>query len=760
MLTFRSSGGATWRPSPVGAVAAALAACLAGERERWALWSPAGIAVGIAFYFALSFEPPLWLGPAFATAAAAAAVAAWRARRGSAVTVVALAAVLMATGFAAAQLRTAMVAAPMLGKRLGPISVSGRVQRVEALNAGMRVTVAEPRVPGLTAEETPRLIRIRLGGSQPQLRAGDALRVRAVLLPPPAPAAPGAFDFQRRSFYRGLGAVGYGLGSAAVVSGGEADGFWQRLAWLRHRIGEDVRGTLGAPTGAVTAALMTGEREAIPAEVMAAIRNSGLAHLLAISGLHIGLVAGVVFAGVRGLLALIPPLALRYPIKKWAALTALPAAGAYMLLAGATVPSQRAFLMIALVLVAVLLDRRGLSMRAVAWAAAIILLAAPESLLSASFQLSFAAVTALIAFYEAAGGWWHKGGEPPLWRRRVLFYVAGVALTTVIATAATAPFAVFHFNRIAAYGLAANLIAVPITALWVMPWAVVAFVLMPLGLERLALTPMGWGVEGVIRVAESVASWPGAVALVPAMPTAALVAITAGGLWLCLWRRRWRLWGTAGLVAGAALMISTAPPDLLIDGRGKLIAVRDAAGALRLSSLRASSFARKTWLRRNGQPAAAEPWSPADGSDDGRLACDRLGCLYRVGGRLVAIARRAEALAEDCAVADVVVSTVPVRRACPAATIVVDRFDLWRGGTHALWLAGGRVWVESVNARRGARPWVIRPSAHRGHAAGQRNGKPNASPADIAGRGRVLADWRAVSPVSSGGSARPVGPGP
>ena len=216
---------------------------------------------------------------------------------------------------------------------------------------------------------------------------------------------------------------------------------------------------------------MTGERSAIPPAVMAAVRDSGLAHLLAISGLHIGLVAGILFFGLRGALALVPPLALRYPIKKWAAAAAIPGAFAYALVAGATVPSQRAFLMIGLVLLAVLLDRRGLSMRTVAWAAVIILLLHPESLLGASFQLSFAAVTALIAGYEVVRGRRRLGGNgPPVIWRRILFYVGGVALTTLIAGAVTAPFAAYHFNRLAAYGLAANLIAVPVTALWIMPW--------------------------------------------------------------------------------------------------------------------------------------------------------------------------------------------------------------------------------------------------------------------------------------------------
>jgi len=274
---------------------------------------------------------------------------------------------------------------------------------------------------------------------------------------------------------------------------------------------------------------------------MQAIRDSGLAHLLAISGLHIGLVAGILFIWVRAMLALVGPLALRYPIKKWAAATAIAGALAYALIAGSTVPTQRAFLTVGLVLAAVMLDRRGLSIRLVAWAALAILIVQPESLLGPSFQMSFAAVTALIASYEVISERRryddYGNSTLPPWLRKAGLYLIGVALTTLIAGIATAPFAVFHLNRFADYGLAANLLAVPVTAMWVMPSAVVAFLLMPFGMEGLALASMGWGVDVIIKVAETVAGWDGAVTLVSAMPTAALCAIVLGGLWLALWRR-------------------------------------------------------------------------------------------------------------------------------------------------------------------------------------------------------------------------------
>ncbi len=703
----------------LGSLAASAAAALrpwerlGAERERWALWTPVGFGLGIAVYFGLGEEPPLWLGPVLAAAAAllGLVLAGPPGRRRPVVVLVSLALTVVMAGFTAAQLRTAAVTAPRLEDRVGPVWVTGEVERFEDLADGQRVTLAALRIGGLAPERTPARVRIRLRGAQPPVAAGATLRLRAVLMPPPPPAAPEAFDFQRQSFFEGRGAVGFALGRATVLEPGEAEG---RSPWraaierLRQHVGERVRAQVAGAVGAVMATLMTGERGAIPEPALAAMRDSGLAHLLAISGLHIGLVAGIVFAAVRGGLALVPAIALRHPIKKWAAVAAILAAGGYTLLAGATVPTQRAFLMLALVMAAVLLDRRGLSMRAVAWAAVVILAVSPESLLGASFQMSFAAVVALIAFYEALRDARRRRGEPPDWPRRIGRYMAGVAMTTLIAGTATSPFAVYHFNRFAAYGLAANLLAVPVTALWVMPWAVMAFALMPFGLDRLALAPMALGVEVVLDVAAGVAAWPGAVAELPAMSMPALAAVTLGGLWHCLWRTRWRYWGVPAVAAGLATMVSATPPDILVDGGGDLIAVREASGELSFSSLRAARFARQAWLQRSGDGGTGSRWPRYGTSADGRLSCDSLGCIYRAGGHVVAIARRPEALEEDCRTADVVVATVPVRTACPSARRVIDRFDLWREGTHAVWLNEGRVRVESVNGRRGDRPWVDR----------------------------------------------------
>ncbi|MCG8691591.1 MAG: ComEC family competence protein [Minwuiales bacterium] len=695
-------------PARLPVLLLAARASFAAERERWLLWLPVMFGLGIAVYFGLPAEPPPWTGALIAVAGGLLALVA-RSRL-TAVVVVGVALLMAGLGFAVIQFRAYMVDAPVIAKRTAPVSIQGRVVAVEVRDVGHRILLEDLSVARLSPAETPRRIRLVVRQSGPMPGPGDRVGLRAVLLPPPAPAAPGAFDFQRQAWFAGLGGVGFALSLPRLVEADAAGGISVFIARLRQTIATRVRDAVPGRSGAMAAALMTGDRGAIPAETVQAMRDSGLAHLLAISGLHMGLLAGCVFFAVRGGLALWPAVALRHPIKKWAAAAAIVGAFCYLLLAGATFPTQRAFVMTTIVLIAVIMDRRAVSMRLVAWAALAVLAITPESLLHVGFQMSFAAVVALVAAYEALAepvGRLRRGGGP---LRKLLVYLLGVAITTVIAGLATGLIAAYHFNRFVDYGLVANMAAVPVMAFWIMPFAVAAFALLPLGLEMLALVPMGVGVELVIRIAHTVAVWPGAVTLLPAVPVTALLAIAAGGLWLCLWRLPWRWFGLAGLGLGCAFFAVAAPPDILISGDAKLTAVRGGDGGLAVSSPRGSTIVRETWLRRRGL-AAASPW-PADGvSDDGLLRCDGIGCIYRAKGWMVALPTDDRALAEDCARADVVVSTVPVRGRCPAARVVIDRFDLWRNGAHAVWLDKAGIRVDSVNRSRGLRPWVSRPDA-------------------------------------------------
>jgi len=675
---------------------------LADEQERRVLWLPVLLGIGVAAYFALPVEPPVWAAP---SGLGLGVLLLWLGWRSTGWVIVASAFVALTLGFSAAQWRARSVAAPVIEKRMGAVLLEGVVSSVERRTKGTRIVVSEPEIARLTRPKWPASVRItvRTGGGE-SITAGDRIRLRAVLMPPPDASLPGGFDFVRYAWFKGIGGVGYAVSRPEIVMRGARNGFGHTIEALRQDITSRILEALEGRRGAVAAALMTGERGAIPETVLQAMRDAGLAHLLAISGLHIGLLAAILFFVIRALLALIEPIALRHPVKKWAAAAALLGALAYLILTGSTVPTQRAFLMTGLVLVAVMLDRRALSMGLVAWAAAAVLLITPESLLGPSFQMSFAAVVALIAVYEIArgsfGGWRSDGGMT----RRMTLYVAGVALTTVVASTATGPFAAYHFGRFAVYGLAANLIAVPIMAMWIMPFAIAAFALMPLGLEGLALAPMGWGIEAVLRVAETVAAWPGAVKLLPSMPDASIAAIALGGLWLCLWSGHWRIWGIGPVLAGLVFYAAADRPDVLVGPRGETFAVAEADGRLRISRQRESHLTGE-WLESRGQEAPL-PWPTQNSRMGERLVCDDFGCLYRAKGHTVALVRQVDAVGEDCAVADIVISAVPLRQHCNGPAYTVDRFDLWREGAHAVWLhKDGTACVRSVADERGLRPW-------------------------------------------------------
>ncbi|WP_119418386.1 ComEC/Rec2 family competence protein [Desertibaculum subflavum] len=683
----------------------ALAERLAAERERWALWMPVAIGLGIGLYFALPSEPPRQVGLVLAGLCA---VVAWLGRARSWLLVPALAGTLIAAGLCLATWRTDRVAAPVLAERVGPATVIGRVVDTDRTERGFRVTLDHVSIWRHDPADTPARARITLKPGEAAPAIGAWIRLRAVLSPPGAPYEPGGFDFARYAFYRQLGGLGFAVSEVRAARPMATPGFEPILMLRRWQadLTDRIERALPGPAGAIAAALMTGERSGIPDEVNTAMQLSGLAHLLSISGLHLALVAGILFFGTRFALAAIEWVALRWPIKKIAAAAALAGAFAYMLVSGAAVPTQRAFLMTAVVLIAVMLDRSALSMRLVALAALVVLVVQPDALLEASFQMSFAAVVALIAAFEHAAPWLAARRRRAGWLAKASFWIGGIALTSLIAGTASGLYALWHFNRFVHYGVIANLIVDPLTAFWIMPLAVIAFVLMPFGLEHLALTPMGWGIEALLWVAQWIAGWPLASTSYAALPLWSLLAMTAGGLWLCIWRTGWRWWGLAGLVAALVPLGWPDRPDIRIDGSGRVVALRGGEGDLLVSSGRAGRAVTTAWARRDGE--VPRTTFPRQGpSADGRLRCDATACLWRYDGWLVALPRGPADVDEDCRRADLVIATFPVEGRCAAARHVIDRADLAREGAHAIRLrSDGTLDLRTVNRERGRRPWT------------------------------------------------------
>ncbi|MBU6473764.1 MAG: ComEC/Rec2 family competence protein, partial [Alphaproteobacteria bacterium] len=613
-------------------------------------------------------------------------------------------------GFGVARLRTEEAAAPVLYHRIGPVRFEARVLARDAHGKGTRLLLNVERIRRLAPAATPHRVRLSVRMAPDALVPGQWVSLVAVLMPPPAPSSPGGYDFGRWAWYEGIGAVGYAYGKAKPAPAPHPETLSERwsdwLEVLRDRMTARIESVIPGPQGAIAAALITGQRGGIAPEDQAAFRDAGLAHVLAISGLHLALAGGFFFWVVRALLALIPAVALRYPIKKWAAAAALLGAGVYLLISGSGAPAVRSFIMLSVMLGAILLDRPALSMRSVALAAALILLWRPESLIAPGFQMSFAAVTGLIALAEWERAHRKESGVAPGLLGRLRRYAVGIALTSVVAGLATAPFAVFHFDRASQYGLLGNLLAIPVVGLLVMPAATAAMVLMPFGLDRLPLVVMGKGVALMLAVARSVAHLPGAAAMVAVWPQAALLVVVFGGLWIMLWRAPWRWLGLLPIAAGLIVAGLATPPDILMTQDGHDVAVRLGDGKLAFLRPPKDDYAAQSWLQRGGD--ARDPKQAVATPSDG-VRCDSYGCVAALAdGEVLAAPLRFEALDEDCARAAIVIAAMPTRHQCNGPRLVLDRFDLAKNGATAIRL-GSVLDIRTVRAERGRRPWSTLP---------------------------------------------------
>ncbi len=699
------------------AAVTAVTAQLAEERPRFVNWLPVLLGLGIAAYFALPREPSAAaaLLP-FATGAVALALAP---PHGLA-RVLAGGLIVAAAGFVLAKVRTDVVAAPVLERTLRSVAVTGVVERREPhAKRGERLTLRLVAVGDVAPERMPRRARIRVMAPAGELRPGATVTLTATLSPPAPPALPGGHDFARAAFFEGIGAVGYALKPPVVSPAAEEAGLRLRLSALiedlRFKIAHRIGAALPGERGALAAALITGERGGVSEATTAAYRDSGLIHILSISGLHMAIMAGSLYALVRVLLAAVPALALTRPIKAWAAAAGVLGALLYLAISGGSAATLRAAIMMIVMFLAIMLGRSAIAMRNVAIAALVILVLAPESLLDVGFQMSFAAVAALVAAYEALRGRMDRTGFAPGPAARGALFLGGILFSTVIAGLAVTPLSVYHFHAMQHYAPLANLVAVPVCNLLVMPAALATLAALPFGLEAAPLAAMGLGLDVMGTIAASVAALPGAVTHVPQVPDPAFALVLVGGLWLVLWQRPWRLVGLPLVLAGLALVPAGTRPDILIGREGALVAVREpGTGALAAHAERPSTFEIRRWLEQDGD--AREPAAVRKGAV---FRCDALGCATDAPGVLVVVSRHPAGAAEDCARAVILVVHGAAPTACDGPRLVYDRAALKAAGTVALYRTDDGGWLsESVAGERGERPW----SAHlRPQKAGPRS---------------------------------------
>ena len=687
----------------VRALVSAAERWLEAERDQLPLWIPVMLGCGVATWLTLG-DARHWMIAILASLAIGLAALAGG-RSGRLLRVVAIGALLFAVGVALIWWRADRVAAPVLA-RPAVVTATGRVERAEPLAARGLVRVV---LVTETAGVPPR-VRINLADEDVPAGLGRGARIslRARLMPPPAPSVPGAYDFERVAWFAGLGATGRGFAPVTVITPARA------RSDLRVELTRHILTALPGSAGGVAAALATGDEGGIEAEDADAMRRAGLAHLLSVSGLHITAVVGATMLIVLRLLALSPWLALRLRLPIVAAIAGAAAAVGYTLLTGSQVPTIRSCVGALLVLAALAMGREAMTLRLVATGATIVLIFWPETIAGPSFQLSFAAITAIVALHEhpRVVSWFERRDDGVV--RRVARGAASLLLTGLVVEAALMPIAVYHFHKAGLYGAAANIVAIPLTTFIIMPLEALALIADSVGLGAPFWWLAGAALHGLLWMAHIVSATPGAATMLPAMPTSAFAAMVAGGVWLALWRTRVRLWGAMPLLIGAGWALTTPAPGLLVTGDGRHVAIRTSSG-LALLRERAGDYTRTTLAENTGVDT-----DPLALDDVAGARCGPDACIvdWSANSRRIRLfATRSSysipypALIDACKAADIVISDRRLPRGCTPGWLKLDRSTLARTGGVAITLSTGR--ITTVRQAGDRHPWRDPPSVSR-----------------------------------------------
>ena len=657
------------------------------------------LGVGIAAWFALP-DANRWVAVVLGGLAVAAAGLALDGG-GRAARCLAVAGLLVAIGCALVWWRAERLAAPVLA-RPAIVAVQGKVERVEKLPARdmVRLRIAPDAGAGL-----PPMVRVNLDSKDVPagLTRGAVVKLRARLMPPAPPAIPGAYDFERVAWFDRLGASGRGFAPVEIVTPGEA------RSGLRERLTAHVQSQIEGSAGGIAAALVTGDRGAISEADGEALRRSGLAHLLSVSGLHVTAVVGATMLLVLRLLALSPALALRWPLPVIAAGAAGVAAVGYTLLTGAEVPTVRSCIAALMVLAAMMLGREAITLRLVAFGALVVLLLWPEALMGPSFQMSFAAVTAIVALHESrrVRGWFERREEG--WGWRLVRGVGSLLLTGLVVEIALTPIALFHFHKSGVYGALANIIAIPLTTFVIMPLEAAALFFDLAGLGAPFWWLAGKALGLLLWIAHAAAGAPGALAMLPGMPGGAYALMAAGGLWFALWKTRMRLAGLVPAMAGAVWALATPMPDLLVTGDGRHLALRLPNGEVAILRDRAGDYVRDMMAENGGVdaelPALADQRDARCSPDLCLIDVEREGRRWRIAATRSGYLVPWREMIAVCRSVDIVVSDRRLPPGCTPKWLKLDRALLAKTGGVAITL-GERPSVRTVRQAGARHPWI------------------------------------------------------
>ncbi len=689
---------------------------LATQRDNLLVWVPVWLGIGSAIYFGLNHQPSFFTTASVMSGCIFLFAAMMRLyhRKHDALSVlvgVIISGCLMsvAAGFTVAHIKTDLVYTPMVDRETRPVMVEGVINHREDQEdkKGTLLFLSDLKIENWKPDKIPVKIRITVR-QKTEVRAGDRIRFLAKLTPLSPPVAPDAYDFARHYYFESIGALGYALSTPQIIE--RADIGLSNLENLRTSISNHIKTVVPEREAGIVAALMTGERAAIADEDWDALRASGLAHIISISGLHVVMMAVPVFFLVRLFLASIPYIALRWPIKKIAAGVALLVCCLYVGLVVPSVPTTRALLMTGVGLIAIMLDRSPFSLRLVAFSAILVLLVAPESIWSVSFQMSFAAVTALVAIAEMMRPMVTKLYSDAGWLKRGFLFLGGTLLTSTIASLATAPFSLYHFQQVASYSVLANTLSVPISGLMIMPMVIISFALMPFGVGDWSLKIMGYGVDWLLDIARWTQNLNGSVITTPALPDLFLGAMSVAGLILILFHGRGKIISIIPLCIAIFSITGDVHPDILISDEAKIMAIKQ-NNVIYISDPRRERFTVETWLKRWNTPNAETIPFPRQGminlDHHQSISCDPGVCRIHINGQHISFGHRPYELKQDCVWADIMISEARLPHDfCGHHKVkILGYYDFKQSGSISMNVSDNLT-IHTVSEQRGFRPWT------------------------------------------------------
>ncbi|MDN5248108.1 MAG: ComEC/Rec2 family competence protein [Wolbachia endosymbiont of Tyrophagus putrescentiae] len=652
------------------------------EKHNLILWFPVLQCVGILIYFSLNSEPSLAVTMLIVFSGLYLFFISYKKY-----TILSIMLVALLMGFTASKFKTVWVDTKVLDKEIYLKNITATIKDVNDKGTYKQFLLYEIKGTKFQLDNIRISVRTRV---EQNIKIGDHVRLSAKLFPLKTAPSEYAYDFARIAYYQRISATGFATSKVTLYKKTKIKKLQEYIESFRQYIYENLQYNIKRPNADIVSALLIGKKDGIDQKTMDAIRNSGIAHLFAISGLHLSFIAGLFFMTFRNLFAVSETLTLKYNTKKISAfLTILPTTF-YLLITGAQISAQRAYIMVILVLISVMIERKYRGLIAIAFAASVILIIEPESILKPGFQMSFSAVLALISSYQINAN--------KLFKIKILRYFISIMISSIIASLATVPYTMYNFNYFSISGIITNLVAIPVVTLVIIPLGIIYIIFIPLGIEKLVVPLIEYPIDGVLQVVNAIADLKYLVIPIHTFPALSIIVITFGLLWLCLWEQNWRFFGIFFIASGVFLGVIHKTPDILVNADN--IAIKENNNLLYSLTRKTRNFVVKTWAKQNGQNEITS--HTKYNNRNKRLECGSYGCIYsKENSGLVLLAYQNKDIVKNCDSVDLIIQLNKFDYSVCDSKII-NYTDLKAYGTHLIWLGYDNIKIKKTRSNR---PW-------------------------------------------------------